>query len=71
LIEYLNKGDESIREVVLYIFSALAEDVEVCPQLHSSMSQFISSYILPILSGNSSTLLKARGCEIISSYRYV
>lgn len=71
LIEYLNKGDESIREVVLYIFGSLAEDVEEYPELHKSMSQFISSYILPILSGNSNIVLKSRGCEIISCYKYV
>lgn len=53
------------------MFGALGEEIEYCPQLHNNMIEFIISYILPILSGNSSSLLKARGCEVISSYPYL
>lgn len=36
------------------------------------MCQFIISYILPLLSDpQNSTIMKARGCEIISCYKYI
>jgi hypothetical protein len=71
LIEYLNKGDEDIQELVLYIFGALSEEVEGCQQLYGSMVEFIVGYILPILKGNTNSMMKAHGCEIIAVYKYV
>jgi hypothetical protein len=57
--------------LVLYIFGALSEEVEGNQQLHGSMSEFIVSYILPILKGNTNSMIKAHGCEVIAVYKYV
>jgi hypothetical protein len=35
------------------------------------MSEFIINYIMPILSGDINSIIKARGCEIIAEYKYV
>jgi hypothetical protein len=49
----------------------LSEEIEGCQQLYGSMGEFIVNYILPILSGNTSSIIKARGCEIIAVYKYI
>lgn len=65
-INSLTNGDENVQELSLYVFSALADDIEDIPDLHQNMCQFIINYIMPILANNStsraSLMLKARGC---------
>ena len=73
LLDQINKGDLSEKEIALYILCQLATEIKYMTEIHSSMLQVISTSIIPLMKDISNcnkgqNIINARVCEIIRCY---
>jgi hypothetical protein len=72
LFECVQRGDNDLKELALYIFSEISSEIQnLNESLDYTMVTFIIEYIKPLLADTNHVMLRARACNLISSYSYL
>jgi hypothetical protein len=72
LLEYLEKGDNEQKELALYLFTELSTELKHLKEvMDETMVALVLNYVKPLLGEQHHILLRARACELLSSYSYL
>ena len=68
----MEKGDDEHRELALYLFTEMSTELKyLTDKLDEKMIILVLNYVKPLLSSENHIMIRARSCELISSYDYL